>query len=117
MCGAIGEPKRPNLGLDVEWDIDANLPLYTRDYLRLRHPGLGDEIWSLESGDIARAQENATDEHWADAPDREQFEGMLGHPVEDWQWDWVVHYSRGERLVRIRRHYRWVKDTDLPEGE
>lgn len=53
MCGGIGEFPEPDPnneggplvgaespGRAIEWDIDANLPMYTRDYLRLEHPAV-----------------------------------------------------------------------------
>lgn len=48
---------------------------------------------------------------WADLEfGRPQFEGLLGFELENWQWDWVLHYGRGERLVPHGRRgqYRWV---------
>lgn len=34
---------------EIEWDIDANLPLYTRDYLRLLKPENADEFLANRS--------------------------------------------------------------------
>jgi len=62
--------------------------------------------------------ENQENERWADIEDsREQCEAMLGMKLYDWQWDWVLHFSRGEKLVRdeSKRYpaYKWApRETD-----
>lgn len=45
---------------------------------------------------------------------REDLEKILGHKIEDWQWEWVA--ARGKKRVVIGRGGRLVVGDNLAEG-
>lgn len=56
------------------------------------------------------------EERWVDIEDpREQFEAAFGITLHEWQWDYIEHLRRGERLVpKGRNGSQWIPDERLP---